>query len=204
MPTPTRNLLNEFKEAVKEIEKQVVKADNQPNLANQANSGNIDSLTKQISYLQNALQNSTKDAPTPSTATKEADSLSQATPNLTQNSIKGDGFVTYPQTATQKYPYNAFLDIEKDLATELNLPQAQIRASLQYLWDNHAKDGMFKNKRDVYNTIKMLIGYQDYAGNSFKNPNMAYIATKTSDNKMSDMAINRDGGGVRDRTAVQK
>ncbi|WP_201790243.1 hypothetical protein, partial [Campylobacter lanienae] len=102
----------------------------------------------------------------------------------------------YPQTATQKYPYNAFLDIEKDLATELNLPQAQIRASLQYLWDNHAKDGMFKNKRDVYNTIKMLIGYQDYAGNSFKNPNMAYSATKTSDNKMSDMAINRDSGGV--------
>ena len=78
------------------------------------------------------------------------------------------------------------------------MPQAQIRASLQYLWDNHAKDGMFKNKRDIYNTIKMLIGYQDYAGNSFKNPNMAYIATKTSDNKMSDMAINRDGGGVRD------
>ena len=76
MPTPTRNLLNEFKAAVKEIEKQVVKADNQPNLANQLNGGNIDSLTKQISYLQNAL--------------------------------KGDGFVTYPQTATQKYPYNAF------------------------------------------------------------------------------------------------
>ncbi|PPB74446.1 hypothetical protein CDQ80_05040 [Campylobacter hyointestinalis subsp. hyointestinalis] len=32
----------------------------------------------------------------------------------------------------------------------------------------------------------MLIGYQDYAGNSFKNPNMAYIATKTSDKKMSE------------------
>ncbi|ARR02231.1 hypothetical protein CVIC8964_0819 [Campylobacter vicugnae] len=37
LPTPTRNLLNEFKEAVKEIEKQVVKTDNQPNLSNQAN-----------------------------------------------------------------------------------------------------------------------------------------------------------------------
>ncbi|TWO30618.1 hypothetical protein, partial [Campylobacter hyointestinalis] len=116
--------------------------------------------------------------------------------NLANQSIKGDGFVTYPQTATQKYPYNAFLDIEKDLATQLNLPQAQIRASLQYLWDNHANDGMFKNKSDIYKTIKMLIGYQDYAGNSFKNPDMAYIATKTSDNKMSDMAINRDSGGV--------
>ena len=33
LPTPTRNLLNEFKEVVKEIEKQVVKTDNQPNLA---------------------------------------------------------------------------------------------------------------------------------------------------------------------------
>uniref|UniRef100_UPI00112F8A68 hypothetical protein n=1 Tax=Campylobacter lanienae TaxID=75658 RepID=UPI00112F8A68 len=71
MPTPTRNLLNEFKEAVKEIEKQVVKADNQPNLANQLNGGNIDSLTKQISYLQNALKNQSKDAPTPSTAIKQ-------------------------------------------------------------------------------------------------------------------------------------
>ncbi|MEE3745275.1 hypothetical protein, partial [Campylobacter porcelli] len=67
LPTPTRNLLNEFKNAVKEIEKQVVKADNQAenqvNLANQLNGGNIDSLTQQISYLQNALKNSTKDAP---------------------------------------------------------------------------------------------------------------------------------------------
>ncbi|OCS11036.1 hypothetical protein CFTD6856_08340 [Campylobacter fetus subsp. testudinum] len=72
----------------------------------------------------------------------------------------------------------------------------QIRASLQYLWDNHANDGMFKNKRDIYNTIKMLIGYQDYAGNSFKNPNMAYIATKTNDKRMSDMVISRDSAGV--------
>ncbi|AGZ81518.1 hypothetical protein CFT03427_0650 [Campylobacter fetus subsp. testudinum 03-427] len=55
---------------------------------------------------------------------------------------------------------------------------------------------MFKNKRDIYNTIKMLIGYQDYAGNSFKNPNMAYIATKTNDKRMSDMVISRDSAGV--------
>ncbi|WP_065839431.1 hypothetical protein [Campylobacter fetus] len=88
------------------------------------------------------------------------------------------------------------MDIEKELSNELNLPQMQIRASLQYLWDNHANDGMFKNKRDIYNTIKMLIGYQDYAGNSFKNPNMAYIATKTNDKRMSDMVISRDSAGV--------
>ncbi|MCI7364345.1 MAG: hypothetical protein MSH23_04885 [Campylobacter lanienae] len=71
LPTPTRNLLNEFKEAVKEIEKQVDKTDNQPNLANQANSGNIDSITKQLSYLQNAIKNSSKDAPTTSTSIKQ-------------------------------------------------------------------------------------------------------------------------------------
>ncbi|EAK0830763.1 hypothetical protein A0X03_07880 [Campylobacter fetus] len=88
------------------------------------------------------------------------------------------------------------MDIEKELSNELNLLQMQIRASLQYLWDNHANDGMFKNKRDIYNTIKMLIGYQDYAGNSFKNPNMAYIATKTNDKRMSDMVISRDSAGV--------
>ncbi|MGM9997695.1 hypothetical protein [Campylobacter lanienae] len=173
------NANGDFKLAIKNI-------DNIPD-------GNLPTPTRNLlnefkSALKDIEQVVKTQEPTPAKAINE--------PNPTQNSIKGDGFVTYPQTATQKYPYNAFLDIEKDLATQLNLPQAQIRASLQYLWDNHANDGMFKNKSDIYKTIKMLIGYQDYAGNSFKNPDMAYIATKTSDNKMSDMAINRDSGGV--------
>ncbi|EKR8080214.1 hypothetical protein P9I23_000817 [Campylobacter fetus] len=115
-------------------------------------------------------------------------------PNLNNDVLKGDGFATYPNSAKQTYPYNAFIDIEKELTNELKLPQARIRASLQYLYDKHPE--MFNNKRDVYKTIKMLFEFQDYAGNSLKDPNLAYIATKTSDKRMSDMAISRDSNGI--------
>ncbi|MPB51121.1 putative barnase/colicin E5 family endoribonuclease [Campylobacter fetus] len=115
-------------------------------------------------------------------------------PNLNNDVLKGDGFATYPNSAKQTYPYNAFIDIEKELTNELKLPQARIRASLQYLYDKHPE--MFNNKRDVYKTIKMLFEFQDYAGNSLKDPNLAYIATKTSDKRMSDMTISRDSNGI--------
>ncbi|WP_065838947.1 hypothetical protein [Campylobacter fetus] len=152
---------------------------------------NIDKgIRAEINTFLKALENEPKDTP----PTNPTGGTSK--PNLDSNTLKGNGFITYPNSAKQTYPYNTFLDIEKELSNELNLPQMQIRASLQYLWDNHANDGMFKNKRDIYNTIKMLIGYQDYAGNSFKNPNMAYIATKTNDKRMSDMVISRDSAGV--------
>ncbi|WP_141082932.1 hypothetical protein [Campylobacter lanienae] len=156
LPTPTRNLLNEFKNAVKEIEKQVVKADNQPNLANQANSGNIDSLTKQISYLQNALKNQSKDAPTPSTAIKqEVDSLSQATPNLTQNSIKGDGFVMSDNGVEPKSDLNVKISIDewvKELAG-IN-PNKQIIADLEHLYEKHKE--LFSKPSEVFKLIKAV------------------------------------------------
>ena len=66
LPTPTRNLLNEFKKAVKEIEKQVVKNNSDdvpPSGGAGVVNGNIDSLTQQMTYLQNALKNQSKDAP---------------------------------------------------------------------------------------------------------------------------------------------
>ncbi|WP_272887891.1 PBECR2 nuclease fold domain-containing protein, partial [Campylobacter lanienae] len=150
MPTPTRNLLNEFKEAVKEIEKQVVKADNQPNLANQANSGNIDSLTKQISYLQNALQNSTKDAPTPSTATKEADSLSQATPNLVS-----DGVVS--ETDARNLAKN--ISLNKDIAIELQ-PKADL-LKLVKDFSNVIKTPIFESKISIDKLLNHLADKTD-------------------------------------------
>lgn len=105
---------------------------------------------------------------------------------------QGEGFTM--KEGVQKYPYNAFIEIEKQLSRELNLPNNEIRASLQYLYDLHPE--MFANKRDVYNTIKELIAFHDYAGNSFRNPSAAYLARKTDESKMSDMAIGRDSGGV--------
>ena len=54
---------------------------------------------------------------------------------------------------------------------------------------------MFSSKREVYNAIKTLIKDNNYRGDGLKNPNSAYIAN-FDDNIISDMAINRDSGGV--------
>ena len=107
---------------------------------------------------------------------------SDFTPNFTQVS-----------EAKQTFPYNAFLDIENSLAQELKLPNSQIKASLEYLRAHHPES--FKSKREVYETIKSLLKNNDYVGDSLKNKNAAYIA-KQNDELISDMAINRDSGGV--------
>ena len=107
---------------------------------------------------------------------------SDFTPNFTQVS-----------EAKQTFPYNAFLDIENSLAQELKLPNTQIKASLEYLRAHHPES--FKSKREVYETIKSLLKNNDYVGDSLKNKNAAYIA-KQNDELISDMAINRDSGGV--------
>ena len=107
---------------------------------------------------------------------------SDFTPNFTQVS-----------KAKQTFPYNAFLDIENSLAQELKLPNSQIKASLEYLRAHHPES--FKSKREVYETIKSLLKNNDYLGDSLKNKNAAYIA-KQNDELISDMAINRDSGGV--------
>ncbi|MDL0104622.1 hypothetical protein [Campylobacter vicugnae] len=187
LPTPTRNLLNEFKEVVKEIEKQVVKTDNQPNLSNQANNANIDSLTKQISYLQNALQNSTKDAPTPSPIKQEADSLSEATPNLTQNSIKGDGFVTYSNSAKQIYPHNAIFEVPNEIRQIADIGD-RVSASLEWLRSNHPE--MFKTQRAVKEVIDYVLKEPENIVSPKKGDGV--ILSKQNDKKMDEIGINQN------------
>ncbi|WP_298783431.1 PBECR2 nuclease fold domain-containing protein [uncultured Campylobacter sp.] len=119
---------------------------------------------------------------------KAAQDIQSATP---AGQTAGEGFTM--RDGAQKYPYNAFVDIENDLAGELKLPSSQIRASLQYLYNLHPE--MFKNKGDVYRTIKGLISTHDYAGDSLRNPSAAYLASRDGE-RMSDMAIGRDSGGV--------
>ncbi|WP_279062388.1 hypothetical protein [Campylobacter lanienae] len=194
MPTPTRNLLNEFKEAVKEIEKQVVKADNQAenqvNLANQLNGGNIDSLTKQISYLQNALKNSTKDAPTPSTATKEVDSLSEATPNLTQNSIKGDGFVISGNGVEPKSDLSVKISVDewvKELAG-IN-PNKQIIADLEHLYEKHKE--LFSKPSEVFKLIKAVKDNPTFFYTN-NQPNIALIGSILENGKLGKIGIQKD------------
>ncbi|WP_281530334.1 hypothetical protein [Campylobacter hominis] len=100
--------------------------------------------------------------------------------------MKSDGKITYP--------YNAFLDIGNKLADKLKLPKEQIRASLTYLYNNHPE--MFDSKGDVYRTLKSLRDIHDYAGDSFKDNRLAYMASKLNDKKMNDVAISRDSGGA--------
>ncbi|WP_096026855.1 LPD23 domain-containing protein [Campylobacter lanienae] len=190
MPTPTRNLLNEFKEAVKEIEKQVVKADNQPNLANQANSGNIDSLTKQISYLQNAIKNQSKDAPTPSPIKQETDSLSQATPNLTQNSIKGDGFIISGNGVEPKSDLSVKISVDewvKELAG-IN-PNKQIIADLEHLYEKHKE--LFRKPSEVFKLIKAVKDNPTFFYTN-NQPNIALIGSILENSKLGKIGIQKD------------
>lgn len=124
----------------------------------------------------------------PKEVSKAAQDIQNTTP---AGQTAGEGFTM--RDGAQKYPYNAFVDIENDLASELKLPSSQIRASLQYLYNLHPE--MFKNKGDVYRTIKGLISTHDYAGDSLRNPSAAYLASRDGE-RMSDMAIGRDSGGV--------
>ncbi|WP_086290848.1 PBECR2 nuclease fold domain-containing protein [Campylobacter devanensis] len=162
LPTPTRNLLNEFKNAVKEIEKQVVKADNQPNLANQANSGNIDSLT-------------------------------QATPNLAQNSIKGDGFVTYPNSARQETAINQNFNIQEWVKNMSGVISDEWRANLTKLAKKHPE--MFRSEADVFRVIKEI---KDNPTHFFKNydDDVALIGKKLNNNKDGNIGIVKNSGEI--------
>ena len=55
---------------------------------------------------------------------------------------------------------------------------------------------MFDSKGDVYRTLKSLRDIHDYAGDSFKNPDTAYLAKKINNKRMNDLVINRDSGGA--------
>ncbi|WP_086282272.1 LPD23 domain-containing protein [Campylobacter devanensis] len=165
MPTPTRNLLNEFKNAVKEIEKQVVKADNQPtnqvNLANQLNGGNIDSLTQQISYLQNAL--------------------------------KGDGFVTYPNSARQETAINQNFNIQEWVKNMSGVISDEWRANLTKLAKKHPE--MFRSEADVFRVIKEI---KDNPTHFFKNydDDVALIGKQINDNKFANIGIVKNDGEI--------
>ncbi|MDD7324170.1 MAG: hypothetical protein SOU37_08035, partial [Campylobacter lanienae] len=161
LPTPTRNLLNEFKAAVKEIEKQVVKADNQPNLANQANSGNIDSLTQQMTYLQNAL--------------------------------KGDGFVTYPNSARQETAINQNFNIQEWVKNMSGVISDEWRANLTKLAKKHPE--MFRSEADVFRVIKEI---KDNPTHFFKNydDDVALIGKQINDNKFANIGIVKNDGEI--------
>ncbi|RAZ38056.1 hypothetical protein [Campylobacter hyointestinalis] len=156
LPTPTRNLLNEFKNAVKEIEEQVVKTDNQAK--NQVN------LAKR-------------------TATKSQ----EPTANLVNNSMKGDGFVTYPNSAKQIYPHNATFEVPDEIKQIADIGD-RVSASLEWLRSNHPE--MFKTQRAVKEVIDYVLKEPENIVLPKKGDGV--ILSKQNDKKMDEIGINQN------------
>ncbi|MCR8679592.1 MULTISPECIES: hypothetical protein [Campylobacter] len=140
-----------------------------------------------------ALQNSTKDTPTPSTATKEVDNLSEATPNLTQNSIKGDGFVTYPNSARQETAINQNFNIQEWVKNMSGVISDEWRANLTKLAKKHPE--MFRSEADVFRVIKEI---KDNPTHFFKNydDDVALIGKQINDNKFANIGIVKNDGEI--------
>lgn len=136
LPTPTRNLLNEFKNAVKEIEKQVVKTDNQAinqvNLVKRA-------ATKSQEPTANLAQNPMKG----DGAVSEIDAI-----NLVKNiSLNKD-------IAIQLQPKADLLKLVKDFSNVIKTPIFESKISIDKLL-NHLADKTDADKRLEYlNLIK--------------------------------------------------
>ncbi|MBP3675206.1 MAG: hypothetical protein J6I71_01900 [Campylobacter sp.] len=143
---------------------------------------------QEIKGSDEALQNSTKDAPTPSTATKqEVDNLSEATPNLTQNSIKGDGFVTYPNSAKQIYPHNAIFEVPNEIKQIVDIGD-RVSASLEWLRSKHPE--MFKTQRAVKEVIDYVLKEPENIVSPKKGDGV--ILSKQNDKKMDEIGINQN------------
>ncbi|RAZ49107.1 putative barnase/colicin E5 family endoribonuclease [Campylobacter hyointestinalis] len=147
LPTPTRNLLNEFKNAVKEIEEQVVKTDNQAK--NQA--------------------------------------------NLVNNSMKGDGFVTYPNSARQETAINQNFNIQEWVKNMSGVLSDEWRVNLTKLAKKHPE--MFRSEADVFRVIKEI---KDNPTHFFKNydDEVALIGKQINDNKFANIGIVKDDGEI--------
>ncbi|WP_086237819.1 hypothetical protein [Campylobacter porcelli] len=148
---------------------------------------------QEIKGTDEALQNSTKDTPTPSTATKEVDNLSEATPNLTQNSIKGDGFVTYPNSARQETAINQNFNIQEWVKNMSGVLSDEWRANLTKLADNHPE--MFRSEADVFRVIKEI---KDNPTHFFKNydDDISLIGKKLNNNKDGNIGIVKNSGEI--------
>ncbi|MCR8679520.1 hypothetical protein CSUIS19072_06480, partial [Campylobacter sp. RM19072] len=144
LPTPTRNLLNEFKNALKDIE-QVVKTQE------------------------------------PTTAKAE----NQA--NLANQSIKGDGFVTYPNSARQIYPHNAIFEVPNEIKQIVDIGD-RVSASLEWLRSNHPE--MFKTQRAVKEVIDYVLKEPENIVSPKKGDGV--ILSKQNDKKIDEIGINQN------------
>lgn len=118
---------------------------------------------------------------------KEAETKTINQANLTQNAIKGDGFVTYPNSAKQIYPHNAIFEVPNEIKQIVDIGD-RVSASLEWLRSNHPE--MFKTQRAVKEVIDYVLKEPENIVSPKKGDGV--ILSKQNDKKMDEIGINQN------------
>lgn len=121
----------------------------------------------------------------------EIKTINQA--NLTQNAIKGDGFVTYPNSAKQETAINQNFNIQEWVKNMSGVLSDEWRANLTKLAKKHPE--MFRSEADVFRVIKEI---KDNPTHFFKNydDDVALIGKQINDNKFANIGIVKNDGEI--------
>ena len=119
--------------------------------------------------------------------TQIAKQEAQTTQNSAQNSIKGDGFITYPNSAKQIYPHNAIFEVPNEIRQIADIGD-RVSASLEWLRSNHPE--MFKTQRAVKEVIDYVLKEPENIVSPKKGDGV--ILSKQNDKKMDEIGINQN------------
>ena len=124
---------------------------------------------------------------------KEAETKTINQANLAQNAIKGDGFVTYPNSARQETAINQNFNIQEWVKNMSGVISDKWRANLTKLANKHPE--MFRSEADVFRVIKEI---KDNPTHFFKNHNddIALIGKKLNNNKDGNIGIVKNSGEI--------
>ncbi|KEA43912.1 hypothetical protein CR67_07035, partial [Campylobacter hyointestinalis subsp. hyointestinalis] len=113
--------------------------------------------------------------------------------NLVNQSIKGDGFVTYPNSARQETAINQNFDIQEWVKNMSGVLSDEWRANLSKLADKHPE--MFRSEADVFRVIKEI---KDNPTHFFKNYNdkVALIGKQINNDKFANIGIVKNDGEI--------
>ncbi|ARR00424.1 LPD23 domain-containing protein [Campylobacter porcelli] len=164
------NANGDFKLAIKNIE-------NIPN-------GNLPTPTRN---LLNEFKSALKDIEQVVKSQEPTKIKSENQANLVNNSIKGDGFVTYPDSARQIYPHNAIFEVPNEIRQIVDIAD-RVSASLEWLRSNHPE--MFKTQRAVKEVIDYVLKEPENMVLPKKGDGV--ILLKQNDKKMDEIGINQN------------
>ena len=124
---------------------------------------------------------------------KEAETKTINQANLAQNAIKGDGFVTYPNSARQETAINQNFNIQEWVKNMSGVISDKWRANLTKLANKHPE--MFRSEADVFRVIKEIKDNPTYF---FKNhdDDIALIGKKLNNNKDGNIGIVKNSGEI--------